>query len=123
MPLTTPKEAPMHRHTRIAGIALALATIAAAAPLGAQARHAPGDLVAPQPHTAYSSARLDQIDQLGPKYVTVRRPASPGVAVAPSTRGFDWPRTGTVGGAVLGLVLIAGAAVVIRRRHAEQQPE
>jgi len=113
----------MYRRIHIAGITLALAAIAAVAPLGAQAMYAPGDIVTQQPGAAYSSARLDQLDRLGPKYVTVHRPVGPVAPTTPSTRGFDWTRIGTVGGAVLGIVLIAGAAVVVRRRHGEPQPE
>ena len=72
-----------HSHTpktpnrpRIAVALLALAAIAAAAPAVARATHAPGDIVTQQPRIQYSSARLNQLDELGPKYVTVHRPAT-----------------------------------------------
>ena len=123
-----------HNHTpktpnrpRIAAALLALAAIAAAAPAVAQARHAPGDAVTQQPRLHYSSARLNQLDELGPKNVTVHRPTTPVSPTTPSPssrRGFDWRNTGVgLGAAAFVLALAAAAAMLARRRRSEPQPE
>ena len=122
-----------HSHTsktpnrpRIAVALLALAAIAAAAPAVAQARHAPGDIVTQQPRMHYSSARLNQLDALGPKYVTVHRPTTPVSPTTPSPssrRGFDWRDTGVGLGAAALVLALAAAAMLARRRRSEPQPE
>jgi hypothetical protein len=136
MDVITGKEARMYHHShtsktpnrpRIAVAVLALAAIAAAAPAVAQARHAPGDIVTQQPRLHYSSARLNQLDALGPKYVTVHPPATPVSSTTPSPgsrRGFDWRDTGVGLGAVAFALALAAAAVMLaRRRRSEPQPE
>lgn len=122
-----------HSHTsktpnrpRIAVALLALAAIATAAPAVAQAKHAPGDNVTQQPRLHYSSARLNQLDALGPKYVTVHRPATPVPPTTPSPssrRGFDWRDTGVGLGAAVFALALAAAAMLARRRRSDQQPE
>jgi Na+/H+-dicarboxylate symporter len=108
--------------TRIAAAGLAAAAIAGAAPTLAQARYAPGDTTAQQTTTRPSSVQLNLLDQLGPKYVTVTRPASSASTVAPAS-GFDWTATGAgLGAAAFALALGAGALAASKRRR-ESRPE
>jgi hypothetical protein len=126
MHATTSKEAQMsHRNAlRTSGAAFAVAAIAAATPALAQARFGPGDVPAQQPHAQSTSAQLNQLDELGPKYVGVHRPASPAATTVNSPGGFDWADTGAgLGGAVVALGLGAAIRVLIKRRRSETQPE
>ena len=102
--------------------ALAVAAIAAAAPALAQAHPGPGDVITHQPQTQYTSAQLNQLDQDGPKNITVHRPSVPS-APTPSS-GIDWGTTGAeLGGAMFALVLVAGGLVLIKRHRRDAQPE
>ena len=123
-----------HSHTsktpnrlRIAVAVLALAAIPAAAPTFAQAMVRSDDLVTQQPRVQYSSGISSSWFRLGPKYVTVHRPASPVAPATPSSRsprGFDWQATGVgVGVTVFALALVAAAALLARRRRGEPHPE
>ena len=106
---------------RSAKAAVAVTVIAAAIPALAQAHFAPGDLVTQQPQTRYSSVRLNQLDEIGPKYVTIHRPSS--ATTTPnsgSPSGFDWRDTGAgFGSAAFALALLA----LIRRHRRGTQPE
>lgn len=97
--------------------AIAVTAIAAATPALAQAHYAPGDLAGQQRQTRYSDVQLNQLDELGPKYVTIPHPSSP---TSGSPSGFDWRDTGAgVGSAAFALALLA----LIKRRRRSTQPE
>ena len=125
----------MHRNTRtstsnrlrIAVAVLALAAVAAAAPAGAQAMVRSDDLVTRQPRVQYSSGVSSSWLRLGPKYVTIHRPAGPASPTTPSTRsprGFDWRVTAVgLGGVVFALALVATVVMLGRRRRGAPQPE
>jgi hypothetical protein len=126
----TSKEAPMQHRTHIqktlnawrsVTAALAVTVIAAATPALAQAHFVPGDLGTRQPQTHYSSGQLNQLDELGPKYVTIHRHSSP---TSGSPSGFDWRDTGAgLGSAAFALALLAAARVFIKQHRRDTQPE
>jgi hypothetical protein len=129
----TGKEAPMQHRTyirktlntwRSVTAALGVTVIAATTPALAQAHFAPGDLVTRQPQTHYSSGQLNQLDELGPKYITVHRHSSPTSPTSGSPRGFDWRDTGAgLGSAAFALALLAAARILIKRHRRDTQPE
>lgn len=110
---------------RTAIVALAAAAIAAATPALAQAHWAPGDLGSSRQPQRSSSTQLNQLDQLGPKYVVV--PASPTAPAAPAagpSSGFDWTDTGAgLGSAAFALALLVAARVLFKRQRRETQPQ
>jgi hypothetical protein len=106
--------------TRIASLAVALASAAFAAP-AAQAHHAPGNNAkASPPSASVWTASSREVDRLGPKYVPLQHPLS----LAPVTvvrvvrpGGFDWGDA-AIGAGVSGiaLALVAGLALLVTRR-------
>ena len=106
-------------YTRIAFAALASATLVAAAPGIAQARHL-GDTAATAPQAQGWTAATNRIDQIGPKYnvppaAAVSTPSQP-------TGGLDWTPL-AVGIGIAALALLGAALVAARRHHRLPEPK